>query len=126
MSANSCYKMSRKVLLQTQYIRNGGVHITLGSPLNDEKKGLGNVLKLLRIAKEMSIKDLATQMSVSSTYISEVESNNKKPSLDMLTKYSEALGVNKSTIMYFDEEGEKMGYNYQLLLLEILKEITKK
>ena len=98
----------------------------MGTQLNDEKKGLGNVLKLLRIAKEMSIKDLATQMSVSSTYISEVESNNKKPSLDMLTKYSETLGVNKSTIMYFDEEGEKMGYNYQLLLLEILKKITEK
>lgn len=37
--------------------------------------------------------------------------------LEMLTKYSEALGVNKSTIMYFDEEGEKIGYNYQHLLL---------
>ena len=98
----------------------------MDSQLNDEKKGLGNVLKLLRIAKELSIKDLATKMSVSSTYISEVEANNKNPSLDMLTKYSEALGVNKSTIMYFDEEGEKIGYNYQHLLLEILKEITKK
>lgn len=99
----------------------------MNSQLDDEKKrGLGNVLKLLRIAKEMSIKDLATQMSVSSTYISEVEANNKKPSLDMLTKYSEALDVSKSTIMYFDEEGEKSGYNYQQLLLAILKEITKK
>lgn len=98
----------------------------MSAQLYDEKKrGLGNVLKLLRIAKEMSIKELANQMSVSSTYISEVEANNKKPSLDMLTKYSEALGVNKSTIMYFDEEGEKSGYNYQQLLLTILKEITK-
>lgn len=38
----------------------------MDSQLNDEKKGLGNVLKLLRIAKELSIKDLATKMSVSS------------------------------------------------------------
>ncbi len=37
-----------------------------------------------------------------------------------------ALDVSKSTIMYFDEEGEKFGYNYQQLLLDILKEITKK
>lgn len=110
-----------------QYTWKEGVNITMDSQLNnEEKKGLGNVLKLLRIAKEMSIKSLATKMSVSSTYISEVEANNKNPSLDMLTKYSEALGVSKSTIMYFDEEGEKMGYNYQNLLLEILKEITKK
>ena len=93
---------------------------------NKEKKnGLGNVLKLLRIAKEMSTKDLAEKMNVSSTYISEVESNNKNPSLEMLTKYSEALEVKKSTILYFDEVGEKNSYNYQKLLLEILQKITE-
>ena len=93
---------------------------------NKEKKnGLGNVLKLLRIAKEMSTKELAEKMNVSSTYISEVESNNKNPSLEMLTKYSEALEVKKSTILYFDEVGEKNSYNYQKLLLEILQKITE-
>jgi Predicted transcriptional regulator len=94
--------------------------------LSDEKKvGLGNVLKLLRIANEMSTKDLATKMGVSSTYISEVEGNNKNPSLDMLSKYSEALNVSKSAIMYFDEEGSKHGYAYKKLLLKILQELTK-
>ena len=91
----------------------------------EKKKGLGNVLKLLRIAREMTTKDLATKMEVSSTYISEVEANNKTPSLEMLAKYSEALGVSKSTIVYFDEEGEKNGYHYQELLLEILKKIVE-
>ena len=93
---------------------------------NKEKKtGLGNVLKLLRIAREMSTKELAKKMNVSSTYISEIESNNKNPSLEMLTKYSEALDVKKSTILYFDEAGAKSGYNYQELLLEILQKITE-
>lgn len=91
----------------------------------EKKKGLGNVLKLLRIAREMNTKELATKMEVSSTYISEVEANNKTPSLEMLAKYSEALGVSKSTIIYFDEEGEKNGYHYQELLLEILKKIVE-
>lgn len=93
---------------------------------NEKKGGLGNVLKALRMVNELSIKDLAAKMDVSSTYISEVEANNKNPSLDMLSKYSEALGVSKSAIMYFDEEGAKHEYNYQKLLLEILQEITKK
>ncbi|MCM1285805.1 MAG: helix-turn-helix domain-containing protein [Acetobacter sp.] len=93
---------------------------------SDNNTGLGNVLKLLRIAREMTTKELATKMDVSSTYISEVEANNKKPSLDMLSKYSKALDVNKSTILYFDEEREKNGYNYQKLLLRILQEIIKK
>jgi Predicted transcriptional regulators len=98
----------------------------MDSSLNHkEKGGLGNVLKLLRIANEMSMKDLARKMDVSSTYISEVEANNRNPSLDMLSKFSTALGVSKSTILYFDEEGAKHSYTYKKLLLDILKEITK-
>ena len=68
---------------------------------------------------------LAQKLEVSSAYISEVEANNKKPSLDLISKYSEVLGVNKSTIMYFDEEGSKYEYSYQKLLLAILEKITK-
>ena len=91
----------------------------------ERKVGLGNVLKLLRIAREMSTKDLATKMNVSSTYISEVEANNKKPSLEMLSRYSDALEVSKSTILYFDEEGEKNGYDYKRLLYTILQKIIE-
>lgn len=89
------------------------------------ERGIGYVLKLLRIAKDMSIKELASIMKVSSSYICEIESGVKKPSLNMISKYSEALGVSKSTIMYFDERGGSIGYNYQHLLIEILQKITK-
>ncbi len=51
--------------IKSRNIRKEGVNNTVNSELNNEKKGLGNVLKLLRIAKELSIKELATQMSVS-------------------------------------------------------------
>lgn len=92
----------------------------------DNKKGLGNVLRLLRIANDLTIKELAEKMDVSSTYISEIEANNKKPSLEIITKYSNVLNVNRSSIMFFDEEGEKNGYNYQKLLLDILQRIVEK
>ena len=92
---------------------------------NKNKIGLGNVLRLLRIARDMQTKELAARMNVSSTYISEVESNNKKPSLNTLSKYSEALDVSKSTILYFEEESKKKGYNNQRLLFEILKKIIE-
>ena len=94
-------------------------------PEQEKQTGLGNVLKLLRIANEMSTKELASKMGVSSTYISEVESNHKKPSLEMISKYSHALNINKSTILYFDEQGEKCGYDFKKLLLEILKKIVE-
>lgn len=91
--------------------------------VNEKKAGLGYVIKLLRKARDLSMKELAQKMDVSPAYVSEVEANKKHPSLDMLSKFSTALGVSRSSILYFDEEGEKHGYDHQQLLLEILQKI---
>ena len=97
----------------------------MSKPMDSEKqKGLGTVLQLLRIANNLSIKELAEKINTSSAYISEIEANKKKPSLELLSKYSEALGVSTSTILYFDEEGSQFGYKYQKLLFQILKKLT--
>lgn len=97
----------------------------MSKPMDSEKqKGLGTVLQLLRIANNLSIKELAKKINTSSAYISEIEANKKKPSLELLSKYSEALGVSTSTILYFDEEGSQFGYKYQKLLFQILKKLT--
>ena len=97
----------------------------MSKPMDSEKqKGLGTVLQLLRIANNLSIKELAEKINTSSAYISEIEANKKKPSLELLSKYSEALGVSTSTILYFDEEGSQFGYKYKKLLFQILKKLT--
>ncbi len=91
---------------------------------NNDKTGLGTVLKLLRIARDLSIKELAKKMNVSAGYLSDVELNNKRPSLEMLDTYSKALEVKKSTILFFYEEGEEDGYDYKKLLLKILQKLV--
>lgn len=91
---------------------------------NDKNEGMGDVLRLLRIANEMTIKELALKVDVSATYICEIEANNKKPSLDLISKYSEVFGISRSTILYFDEERGKHNYTHQKLLLEILKKLV--
>jgi len=63
-------------------------------------------------------------MKISSSYISELERGEKKPSLDVLDKYSEATGVDRSTILYFEEEGAKNGYGYQKMLLKMLERVV--
>lgn len=99
----------------------GGILIMKNQENNN---GLGTVLRLIRKVKEMSIRELAEKMDVSANYLSEIETNKKRPSLEVLTKYSEALGVRKSMILYFDEERAKNGYTNQKLLLEILQQIV--
>lgn len=91
----------------------------------DMKQGIGYVLKLLRIAREMTSRELSKEMGVSQSYISEIESNKKKPSMEMLSKYSDALDVKMSTILYFKEMGEESGYKYKELLLRILEKMLK-
>lgn len=90
----------------------------------ERREGLGDVLKSLRMIYQMSVKELANKMNVSSAYICEIEANNKKPSLDMLSKYSEVFNTDMSVIMYFDEERKRKKYDHRRLLLEILKKLV--
>lgn len=87
--------------------------------------GIGNILKSLRIIRELTVKELADRLELSSSYICDVEANRKKLSLDMLERYSSALGVNRSTLLLFDEQGKEINYNHQKLLLIILQSLEK-
>jgi len=54
---------------------------------------IGNNLKLLRTQKQISQKELAKTLGITHNYLSMVENNAKKPSLSLLEKISEVLGV---------------------------------
>ena len=82
---------------------------------------LNQVLRLLRISQDWTIKELSTKIGVASSYISEIEKGVKKPSVDILEKYSKAMGIKTSTIMYFVEMGNENNYGYQKLLLKMLE-----
>ena len=85
---------------------------------------LNVVLRLLRISQDLSIRELSDKMKISSSYISDIERAVKKPSLDVIGKYSDALGVSKATILYFEEECQRTQYTYQELLLKMLQKIS--
>ena len=89
--------------------------------LSQNNLGIGNVLKSLRIIRDLTVKELAEKIDSTSSYICDVESNRKRPSLDMLEKYSKALEVNRSTLLFFDEQGKQYNYNHQKMLLTILQ-----
>lgn len=87
------------------------------------KSSRGKILRLFRIARDMSIKELAEKMQVSSSYISDVERGVRNPSMETCKKYSDAFGVPLSVIIFFDEELTEHGYNYRKLLISILKKV---
>ena len=82
---------------------------------------LGYILKLTRIAINMSTKDAAIKSGVSSTYISEVESGNKTPSLSMLKKIALTYDISVSKLLLFEELATEQNLNYQETLKLILE-----
>lgn len=63
--------------------------------------------KALRISREfhrLKQKDLADRLGISPSYLSEIETGNKTPSLDLLEKYGKIFNVPPSTFLVFAEK----------------------
>lgn len=64
---------------------------------------LSEALRLLRVFHDMKQKDLAEEVGVSRSYISEIEKGNRTPSLDVVERYAEVFRVPVSSILFFSE-----------------------
>lgn len=63
----------------------------------------GQALKLLRRYQGLNQSVLAKKVGVSRSYISEIESGNRTPSLDLLNRYAEVFNIPVSSLMFFAE-----------------------
>ncbi|MSU54811.1 MAG: XRE family transcriptional regulator [Candidatus Staskawiczbacteria bacterium] len=66
--------------------------------MNNSKK-LGQNMKRIRIAKQMTQGDICRKLGVDRAYISNVESGNKNPTLSTITKLAKALGVSVKDLL---------------------------
>ncbi|MBI1239968.1 MAG: helix-turn-helix domain-containing protein [Alphaproteobacteria bacterium] len=67
---------------------------------------LSEALRLLRVFHDMKQIELADQIGLSKSYISEIENGNRTPSLDVIQKYAEIFKIPVSSIMFFSEQME--------------------
>lgn len=82
---------------------------------------IGYILKLIRIANNnLTIKEAADKLGVSQAYVSSIESGNKKPSLNTITKFATAYDISPSRIVLFDEIQTQTGLSYQETLKMVL------
>ena len=61
------------------------------------KNNIGEVLRLLRIAYDLSISELSKRTKISKSYITEIEKGEKNPSDKILKNYSTGLGIPEET-----------------------------
>lgn len=95
-------------------------------------KATAKTLKLLRIANDLTTKELSRRSGFSSSYISEVESNIKSPSLEMLKILCETFNIERPVLteLVANEETNQNSYEnplqgYQKLLIKILEAYEK-
>ena len=64
---------------------------------------LNKALKLIRAFYDVSQSDLSDKLGISKSYLSEIESGKKQPTIDILNKYSLQFDIPISSIMFFSE-----------------------
>ena len=68
---------------------------------------LNEALRLIRIFHDMKQTDLCEEFGISKSYLSEIESGKKNPSMDLIQKYADFFEIPASSIMLFSEKIEQ-------------------
>lgn len=93
---------------------------------------LNEALRLIRVFHDIKQYELANRLGVSRSFLSEIETGTKTPSLELLDKYAEEFGIPRSSILFFAEQlpGAKRGEAARRAIaskvLDILRFIEKR
>lgn len=68
---------------------------------------INKALRLIRVYHDLNQADAAARVGLSKSYVSEIESGNKKVTLEVLKKYSNAFDIPVSSLMLFAENAEE-------------------
>ena len=61
-------------------------------------------LRLIRVFHDMKPVELAEKLGISASYLSEIESGKKRPSLDLIEKYAKVFKTTPASILFFSDE----------------------
>lgn len=87
--------------------------------MNDIKRPMINdALRLLRLYLGLSQKQIASELELSQSMISDIESGTKSVSMDVLEKYSVKFHIRMSQLLFFAEEleGEPVATRGKLII----------
>ncbi|WP_034467757.1 helix-turn-helix transcriptional regulator [Butyrivibrio proteoclasticus] len=93
-------------------------------PKNYEDIAGCSIYKLMRIARNISAKDLAEKLDVTTAYIYAIEAGERQPSDEVKEKCLKALDVDEEVVDLFAKRSKKCN-SFEELLLCILKIIVK-
>lgn len=65
---------------------------------------LNNALRLIRVFHDLKQNEAADRLSISKSYLSELEKGSKEPSLEILRRYEKVFDIPVSSILFFSEK----------------------
>ena len=65
---------------------------------------IGEALRLLRVYNDVKLTELAKEFEVSPGFLSEIETDKRRPNLEIIERYANRFNVRPSSIMFFGEE----------------------
>lgn len=68
---------------------------------------IGDVLKRTRAIYGYKATEMSSMLGISTSYLSEIENNKKQPSLELLQRYSNILGIKLSSLILLSENFEE-------------------
>lgn len=89
---------------------------------------IGEVLKKIRQVYSITARDLAKDLDISPSYLSEIENNKKTPSLDIIEKYSDIFDIKISSIILMAEdinENKKISMSEKFIQKRMIKLLNK-
>lgn len=93
---------------------------------------LNEALKLVRNYHNISQTQLCNDLSISNSYLSEIESGKKIPTLDFLSKFSSHFKIPLSSLIFFSEniDDKKITDNFRVSIakkiISMLKWVNEK
>lgn len=72
---------------------------------------IGDVLKKTRLIYGYKASEMSSLISISNSYLSEIENNKKQPSLELLERYSKVFGIKLSSLIMLSENFEEASKN---------------
>lgn len=70
---------------------------------------LNEALRLIRVYHDMKQSDAADKLGISKSYLSEIEKGHKRPTLDVIDRYSDVFDMPASSILFFSENMDRGG-----------------
>lgn len=65
---------------------------------------LPEALRLIRVFHDLKQNELAVRLGISKSYLSEIESGKKAPSVEFIEKYASEFQIPASSILFFSEQ----------------------